>query len=351
MTKPTVILDPHWRQMDELFSPQAAKQLFAEYDVAWGQDAAIPAEIYAQALPKASVIIAAAPDIQAQTLAKAPQLRAVIEVSGAFPDTIDYAACATAGVEVLSCAPGFRRAVAEMGLGMAIAGARGVVNEHEAFRTGDENWLNDNVETDFTLFGARVGFVGFGQIAQELTRLLAPFGCEIQAYDPWLPADTAARYRVALVDLDTVLRHARCLFVAAVPTHENRHLIDADNLAKLQNHALVVLLSRAHLVDFDALTDAAISGRIRAAIDVFPNEPLTANDGLRHCKNVILSPHRAAAVAGGRQLIGDMILADLGAIFENQPTRQLGQADASKMQSLAGVSDGAQVATMAGERR
>ena len=88
--------------------------------------------------------------------------------------TIDYQACADRGVEILSCAPGFRSAVAEMVLAMTLSAARGLVREHEAFRTGKERWLEDCAQTDFTLFNASVGFVGFGQIAQEMTRLLAP---------------------------------------------------------------------------------------------------------------------------------------------------------------------------------
>ncbi|PUB14960.1 NAD(P)-dependent oxidoreductase [Yoonia sediminilitoris] len=351
MTKPTIILDPHWRQMDELFSAPAQAQLFDQYNVVWGKDDPMPPELLAASLPDTSVLIAATPHVQADALAAAPQLRAVIEVSGAFPDTIDYAACDAAGVEVLSCAPGFRRAVAEMGLGMAIAGARGLVTEHEQFRAGGENWLNDNTHTDFSLFGAEIGFIGFGQIAQELSRLLAPFSAQIKAYDPWLPTDVADRFGVTLMDLDALLRNVRCLFVTAVPTVENLHLLNASNLAKLPDQALVVLLSRAHLVDFDALTDAVTSGRIRAAIDVFPHEPIAADDPLRRVENVILSPHRAAAVKGGRQLIGDMIVADLSAIFSGGPARQLGRADTAKIGSLAGVGDAAQVADMAKERK
>ena len=52
---------------------------------------------------------------------------------------------------------------------------RGIVDEHERFRTGSERWLNDNAGIDFSLHGQTVGFVGFGSIAQECTRLLQPF--------------------------------------------------------------------------------------------------------------------------------------------------------------------------------
>ncbi len=346
----TVILDPHWRRMDELFSP-AARAALERHEVIWGRDAPIPPELLETALPRAEVLIAATPQVTAQTLARAPALRAVIEVSGAFPASIDYAACAARGVEVLSCAPGFRAAVAEMGLAMTLAAARGLVREHEAFRQGGERWLEDCADTDFSLYGAEIGFVGFGQIAQELARLLAPFRPRIRAYDPWLPDETATRFGVDLVPLDLLAERSRVLYVTAVPTAENRGLIGADVLARLPAGALLVLLSRAHLVDFEAVTDATAAGRILLATDVFPSEPLAAQHRLRQMPGVILSPHRAAAVPGGRHLIGDMILHDIDALSRGAPERQLAVARPDRIAALAGIGDAAQVADMAQQRQ
>ena len=350
MTKPTVIIDPDWRRMDELFSPAAKAALFDIYNVVWGRDGPVPDDVLYDALPDAEVLISATPLVDAEVLGRATRLKAIIEVSGAFPDTIDYAACAARGIEVLSCAPGFRQSVAEMGLAMALAGARGLITEHEAFRSGGENWLSDNEATDFTLFGAKVGFVGFGQIAQELMRLMAPFAPRVVAYDPWLAPEVAQTHGITLVSLEDVLTQSRCLFVAAVPTAENHHLLDAAKLALMPRNALVILISRAHLVDFDALASEVASGRLRAAVDVFPSEPLEADDPVRKLGNMILSPHRAAAVAGGRQLIGDMILDDLAALFGGNASRRLGRAEASKIGALAGVGDASKVAEMAKTR-
>jgi len=350
MSKSVVVIDPDWRRMDELFSPSAQSALRERYDVIWGQDGSIPSDVLAQALPEAEVLIAATPRIDADTLRRAPNLRTVIEVSGAFPDSIDYQACLDAGIEVLSCAPGFRRSVAEMGLAMALAGARGLVDEHEAFREGQEHWLADREDTDFSLFGVDVGFVGFGQIAQEITRLMAPFAPITRAYDPWLPKAVADGFQVELCSLDQVMSQSRCLFVTAAPSSENHHLIDRVQLKQLPQNALLIVLSRAHLVDFAALKSELASGRIRACIDVFPHEPVAQDDSLRRQSNVVLSPHRAAAVAGGRQLIGDMILSDLESIRLGAPERNLSAARLETIAALAGVGDAASVSEMALDR-
>lgn len=348
--KPVVILDPHWRSVSELFSDASYQQLVQNFDIVWGKDNPIPPEVLQQAWPTAFAYVAAEPQINAAVLESAVNLQAVVEVSGAFPDTIDYPLCAQKNIEVLSCAPGFRNAVAEMGLAMALTCARGLMTEHESFRHGREHWLEDNSVTDFTFYGAPVGFIGFGQIARELTRLLSPFGVAIKAYDPWLSAQTLAQYQVESCSLDELFRWSRCLFVAASPTRENQGLVSAPLLAQMQDHSLVIVLSRAHLVDFDALTAEAVSGRLRIATDVFPSEPLAADHPLRSATNALLSPHRAAAVKGGRQLIGDMIVHDLLAIRSGSAERMLGVANLDTINAVAGVGDASQVADMAGSR-
>ena len=140
------------------------------------------------------------------------------------------------------------------------------------------------------------------------------------------------------------------LYITAVPTAENKGMITDDVLSRMPDQALLVILSRAHLVNFDAVTCAAASGRITVATDVYPSEPLPGDHVLRSLPNVILSPHRAAAVHGGRRLIGDMILDDLEAIFAGRLERRLAVAQHSRIEVLAGVGDADSVADMAAKR-
>lgn len=350
MSKPTLILDAHWRRIDELFSRQTMSALNAQLEIVWGRDTPIPDEVLEQALPRAFAYVAATPKVTTETLAKAPNLKLVAEVSGQFPDTIDYAACQTRGVEVLSCAPGFRQSVAEMGVAMALSLGRGLIREHEAFRQGDERWLDDCTSEDMTLFGASIGFVGYGSIAREIHRLLAPFAPKVTAYDPWLPDERAHEAGISLVDLGPLMESSRCLFITAAPTRDNRHLVDGPLLAKLPEKATVVLISRAHLVDFEALLAAAETGRIKAAIDVFPDEPVPANHPMRSCPNIVFSPHRAAAVEGGRQLIGDLLLKDLQLVLDGKMPQNFNRAANLDVSALAGVGDATAVKDMAEKR-
>ncbi len=335
--KPSVILAPHWRRVDELFSREAFERLNSRFELVWARDESMPKSLLERAIPSAMAYVSSEPELGAAELARAGNLKAVIEVSGAFPTTIDYRGCAEKGIEVLSCAPGFQRTVAEMALAMMLAGARGLVNEHERFRHGTERWLSDNPGEDFSLFGASIGFIGMGSIAREIVRLLAPFSPTISAYDPWLDAGVADGCSVTLAPLEDVLSRSRCVVVAAAPSTENYQLLNAKALDMLPLGALVVVISRAHLVDLPVLIQAAESARIRLATDVFEEEPVRQDDAMRSAKNCIFSPHRAAAVAKGRQLIGDMIVDDLEAIAEGKSPKRLQRVSADAVARLAGV--------------
>ena len=329
--KPTLILDNHFRKREELFRPEAYEELSGLCDIHGGRNAPMPREEISELLPEAAFYVAALPELTGEEVANAPHLKATIEVAGAFRDGLDYAACFQRGIEVLSCSPGFRNSVAEMTLAMMLAGGRGLVEEHEAFRTGAERWLDDRDATDFSMYRQSVGFIGYGQISRETHRLIAPFAPRVMAYDPYLKD---AEPDVELTDLETLVTTCRVVIMAAVPSEGTRGLLNASLIAQLQPGALVILISRAWCADFPALMQAAADGRIQVATDVFPDEPLAADDPIRSSRSVILSPHRAAAVPGGRHLIGDMLVYDVAAILNGTPERQLKRADPAMVEGL-----------------
>jgi len=176
-----------------------------------------------------------------------------------------------------------------------------------------------------------LGFTGEGPIAREPQRLITPFSPQVMAHDPFL---TEAGADVGLVPLGHLIRACRVVVVAAVPSDSTRDLLSAELIGQLQQGALVIVISRAWCADFPALIAAAQAGRIRVATDVFPDEPLDGADPLRRSRNVILSPHRAAAVPGGRQLIGELILHDVRAILEGASERHLKPADPQTVKRL-----------------
>ena len=102
-------------------------------------------------------------------LDEATSLRAILTVSGGWPPELDYARCFARGIRVLSAAPGFAGAVAELALGLALASSRDIAGGDRAMRASEERWLSaaDGLGT-FLLSGKPVGLVGFGNVGRRL---------------------------------------------------------------------------------------------------------------------------------------------------------------------------------------
>jgi phosphoglycerate dehydrogenase-like enzyme len=324
--KPKVLLDPHSRRIDEIFSPADRDRLYALADIVWGRDEPMPLTAATAALAEVDAVICANWRY-GDALYHAPKLRAILTVSGGFPLDFDYDYCFDKRIRVLSVAPAFGPQVAEMALGMAIAAAREIVMGDRAMRNGTEQYLYRGNATTFSLYNQPVGFIGYGGLARALQPLLAPFGCALSVYDPWLGNGYLQRQGVTPVDLDTLLATSRFLFVLAVPSNENRALLSREKLALIQPDAVAVFISRAHVVDFDALTEALLAGRFRAAIDVFPQEPLAPDHPIRTAEHALLSAHRAGSVREQMWTLGEMVVDDLEAIALGVPPRRMQLAE------------------------
>ncbi|MDP3194098.1 hydroxyacid dehydrogenase [Tabrizicola sp.] len=307
-----VLYDPDPRSTGDIFSAHELAAFTSRYQVTeWqGQDRDA---FYAEHLPGTDILISQQP-MGADRLALAPNLRAIFNVETNFLPNIDYEECFRRGIPVLAPGGVFAAPVAEMALGMALSLARNIHGEHAAFLRGQEKWLFDGNRESEMLAGSTVGIIGFGDLGRALHRLLAPFGCRVQAHDPWLPPGHLRRLGVEPVDFDTLMAENRFIFVMAAITTENKGLIDAGALSLMQKGAMLLLMSRAAAVDFPALTQAASEGRIRVATDVFPVEPLPQDDPIRRTPNMLFSPHRAGALEFALREIGTRVLEDMDLI-------------------------------------
>ncbi len=310
-----VILDPHGRRLENIFYPHDLARLKSMADVVWAKDEPMPEQDIEAVREDVSVIITGR--WRYGDVSQFPNLRAILEVSGGFPSPkqLDYEHCFSKSIRVLSCAPAFGFAVAEMALGLAIAAARRIVWNDAAFRRGEAQWSHTTPGETFTLYDKPAGFIGFGGLACSLKPLLAPFRCPIQVYDPWVTETFLKTQGVTPVDLDTLLSTSRFIYVLAVPTTSNQALLGREELSKIQSDAVFLLMSRSHVVDFDVLTELLAEGRFKAGIDVYPQEPLPLDHPIRKLPNVILSSHRAGAISEALLNIGCLVTRDMEAIL------------------------------------
>jgi phosphoglycerate dehydrogenase-like enzyme len=325
--KPIVLVDPNFRKMDEIFSPGDRERLYDTVEVVWGKDDLMPDDLAREVLADAVAAVCSTWRYGSEALYSAKNLRAMLTVSGGFPLKLDYDYCFKNSIHVLSAAPAFARQVAEMALGMALSACRDINIGDRAMRTGQEkySWAG-NVGT-FMLYDQPVGMIGYGNLAHALQPLLVPFGCKISAFDPWLSEGYLRCAGVTPATLEKLLEESKVIFVLAIPTGENRALLSRALLEKIQLGAVLVLISRAHMVDFDALTELVLAGRIKAAIDVFPVEPVPLDHPIRQAEGAVLSAHRAGSVKEGLWEIGRMVVDDLEAIARGLPPMRMQRAE------------------------
>ncbi len=314
--KPLVVIDVYPRRSKELFTPE--RELWLERNcrvVAAPEGEPFAAEKLDEFLPDAVAVIGQVP-FGADRLRRAPKLKAIFNAGGNFRQNVDYQLCVDQRVHVLNCRPAFAQAVAEMSIGFAIDLGRGITEEDRRFRAGEERWQLEGNRAAVPLHGARVGVIGLGYLGKELLRLLGPFRCDLRVYDPWLPEAVIEEAGGKASGLDELLSESTFIFIMAGVTSDNEGFLDKARLARIGQGSLVILSSRAAVIDFDALLDLVGSGRVRAAIDVWPEEPVPADHRARSMDGLVLSPHRAGGIRMAMFEIGNMIVDDLALILQ-----------------------------------
>ncbi|MBV8377743.1 MAG: hydroxyacid dehydrogenase, partial [Verrucomicrobia bacterium] len=141
----------------------------------------------------------------------------------------------------------------------------------------------------------------------------------VKVYDPWLPEREILLAECTPASLEEVLSTSDAVFVFASVTSENQGFLGERELAMIPPGSLFVLMSRAGVVDFEALTVAARSGRLKVATDVFPEEPFPKDHPIRDLPNVVLSAHRSGGMQEAFYEIGRMVLADLELLVRGLP--------------------------------
>ncbi|HEX3323095.1 MAG TPA: hydroxyacid dehydrogenase [Terriglobales bacterium] len=313
-----IFLAPAPRLVHDIFDSSDLARLRALGDLIIYEKAQLSdAEFDAQAA-SAHIIIGQI-DLPESRLRRASSLRAIINVEGNFLPNVDYGYCFAHSIRVLTISPVFAEPVAEAALGMAIDLGRGITRSDRRFRNGTEVYGLEANRDAFALYRQDVGFIGMGDLGRALLPLLRPFGCRIRAYDPWLPGEYIQSLGCESASLDEVLRSSRVIFVVAGVTSENQGFLGSAQFAAMQPGTALVLVSRAAVVDFDAMLDFSAKGHIRVATDVFPEEPLGAKHRARSTDNIILCAHQAGALESAIRQIGKLVVADTELIARGLP--------------------------------
>ena len=326
--RPLILVDPLPRTLAVICEPDVRRRLDALGRLVVSEDKPMPDEMLDRLLPEAAILIGQTA-MPRERIDRAPNLKAIFNVETNFLPNIDYEHCQARGIWVLSPTSAFAQAVAESALGMAIDLVRGITAADRAFRAGSEAYGLEANAGCFMFAGAPVGIIGFGDLGRTLRALLTPFRNPVAVYDPWLPAEVIRAHDCKPASLDEVLSGSRIVFVFASVTTENQNFLGRRELNLIQPGSAFLLMSRAAVVDFPELIRQAESGRIKAAIDVFPEEPVPANHPVRKLEGAVLSAHRTGGMPEALYQIGRMAVADAELILRGLPPVMCRRADPS----------------------
>jgi phosphoglycerate dehydrogenase-like enzyme len=321
-----ILLDPHPRAIDLIFSAEDRARLERLGKVVWHDGAPATDEHVEKYLPRAVAVVGQTP-LPRERLDRAPHLRLVANVESNFLPNVDYEECHRRNIHVVATSPVFAQPVAEMALGMTISAARRIHEADAAVRRGDESLYGEADNHDsFLLHGKTLGLLGCGNLGRALLPLLRPFSRDIIVHDPWLHPNALRELGVEPVGFEELFERSRVLFVLAAVTTENQGAIGARQFDAMPAGSVFVLVSRAGVVDFDAMLDAAEAGRVRVAVDVFPDEPIPPDARARRTPNTLLSAHRAGNIPEIWRGMGTMVVDDLELVLQGLPPQRCTRA-------------------------
>lgn len=176
--------------------------------------------------------------------------------------------------------------IAEWVVAMMLAHAKRLPSSW--IKSPPQQWYQSSLDT---LEGKTLGIVGFGEIGQAVARRALAFDmkvvCAMRTHRPsGMPGVTS------IAELDELISVADHLVLALPASSKTSGMINAQRLSIMKRGGHLINISRAALIDQDALHDALDRGPLaRASLDVVDPEPLPQGHWLYEHPSVFLSPH------------------------------------------------------------
>ncbi|MBJ7577841.1 D-2-hydroxyacid dehydrogenase family protein [Devosia sp. MC532] len=221
-----------------------------------------------------------------EVLAALPRLKLLV-TTGMGNAAIDMAAARARNIVV--CGTGNAGApTAELAWALILALARNIVPEANGIKAGA--WQSS---LGLGLKGRVLGLVGLGRVGTAVALVGTAFSMNVMAWSPRLNDERAAAAGVIRAEsLISLFEQSDVVSLHATLNAASLGLVNADLLAAMKPHALLVNTSRAGLIDEAALISALQSNRLGGVgLDVFATEPTQADNPLFAFDRVLATPH------------------------------------------------------------
>ena len=233
---------------------------------------------------------------------------------------VDCDACARKGIPVTNVPSYGTAAVAQFTMALILELCHQVGIHNESVHNGDWvkstnfcYWLTPQME----LGGKTLGILGFGRIGRAVGKLAKAFGMRVIAYNR--SQCDEGREIGEYVDLGTLFAQSDILTLHCPLFPETEKIINAENIAKMKDGAMLINTSRGGLLDEEAVAQALNTGKLRgAAVDVVSQEPMASGNPLLNSR-CIITPHIAWAPVESRQRLLDCIVENIRCFLSGTP--------------------------------
>jgi D-3-phosphoglycerate dehydrogenase len=261
----------------------------------------------AKGLDDVQVLIVRSTVVNRMCIQNSPDLSLIVR-AGAGVNNIDMEAASEMGIYVANCPGKNAIAVAELTMGLILAVDRYLAENISDFRAGQ--WNKGAYSKADGLFGKTLGVIGSGQIGREVVKRARAFGMNIAAWSRSLTNEQAERMKItAKRSVKEVAEACDILTIHLAQTTETKGIISKEVLSSLKDGSVVINTSRAGVIDEDALVGELKSGRLKAGLDVFSDEPEFKEGAfesrLQSLKNAYVTHHIGASTSQAQLAVAE----------------------------------------------
>lgn len=229
-----------------------------------------------------ALIVRSATKVKGSLIANAKNVK-VIGRAGIGLDNIDLEKAEEMGIAVVNTPKASAISVAELAISHLLALARRIVKGTVTLREG--KWAKKELK-GVELHGKTLGLIGYGNIGKIVEKLALAFNMKV----------IVVRSRVydRFVSLEEMLPKADFISIHVPLTPQTKHILSTREFNMMKNGVIIIDCSRGGVVDQEALYQALVSGKVKAAaVDVFEEEPPGKHE-LFTLENVHGTPHIGA---------------------------------------------------------
>ncbi len=225
--------------------------------------------------------------------------------AGVGVDNIDIPTATKHGVVVMNTPAGNTISTAEHAFTLMMSLARHIPQAHQSVIEGRFN-EGRKAYKGVELYNKTLAILGMGRIGGEFARRAMGFGMRVVAYDPYMAASKAKNMRVELcATVDEAVAQADFITLHMPKTPETTHLINAARIELMKPGVRIINCARGGLIDEAALLAGLKSGKIAgAALDVFEDEPPSADYELLSREEMVFTPHLGASTEEAQENVG-----------------------------------------------